>query len=108
MFNRFADNGDLLLLYNGFFWSFLFGASLPGFSIIFGELVDDLGQQQPGNGNNVMQENTLLMIGVAIFAFLTSAAYITSFSIFAESIQYKLKIEYFRAALEKDAAFYDE
>ena len=43
MFNRFADGCDKILLWNGFFWSFLFGASLPGFCVIFGELVDDLG-----------------------------------------------------------------
>lgn len=45
MFNRFADGSDKFLLYNGFFWSFLFGAAMPGFSIIFGGLVDDLGSQ---------------------------------------------------------------
>jgi len=31
----------------------------------------------------------------------------TLFSIFAENIAYKLKLKYFRAALEKDSAYYD-
>ena len=43
MITRFSDGCDKILAYTGFFWSFLFGASMPGFCIIFGELVDDMG-----------------------------------------------------------------
>jgi ABC-type multidrug transport system fused ATPase/permease subunit len=62
----------------------------------------------PGSGSNPMKENTLMMVYVAIWAFISSACYITTFSVFSESIQYKLKIEYLKACLMKDAAFYDE
>ena len=109
MFNRYSTTCDKILLWNGFFWSFIFGGSMPGFCIVFGALVDDLGAQQPGSGKeNPMKTNTIYMIYVAGFAFLSSAMYISSFSIFSESVQYHLKIEYMKAALEKDAAFYDE
>ena len=108
MMTRFADGCDKVLMFICFFWSFLFGAAMPGFCLVFGGLVDDLGSQQPGTGNNPMQENTVFMVYVAVLAFVASAIYISSFSVFSESVSYKLKIEYFRAALSKDAAFYDE
>jgi flagellar motor component MotA len=31
----------------------------------------------------------------------------TLFSVFAENISHKIKLKYFRAALEKDSAYYD-
>lgn len=43
MFTRFADGGDKALMYIGFFWATLFGASMPGFCVVFGELINDLG-----------------------------------------------------------------
>jgi len=43
MLTRFASGCDMTLAYIGFFWSFIFGGSMPGFCIIFGELVDDMG-----------------------------------------------------------------
>lgn len=61
----------------------------------------------PGSGKNPMKDNTVMMLYVALFAFLSSALYISTFSIFSESIQFKLKIEYLKACLKKDAAFYD-
>lgn len=48
------------------------------------------------------------MIYVACFVFVASGFYIASFSVFSESVQFKLKKAYMRAALTKDAAFYDE
>ena len=109
MLNRYSTTCDKILLWNGLFWSFIFGSSMPAFSIVFGELVDDLGAQQPGSGKeNPMKTNTVYMLYVAAFTFLSSAMYIISFSMFSESVQYHLKIEYMKSALEKDAAFYDE
>lgn len=109
LFSRWSDGGDKLLLANGFFWSFLFGAAMPGFCIIFGELIDDMGEMAPGSDEpNPMKENTIFMVYVALGTFVTSALHISSFAVFSESIAYKLKVEYFEAALSKDAAFYDE
>jgi ATP-binding cassette subfamily B (MDR/TAP) protein 1 len=54
MMTRFADGCDKVLMFIGFFWSFLFGSAMPGFCLVFGGLVDDLGSQQPGTGNNPM------------------------------------------------------
>ena len=44
MFSRFADGCDKTLMYIGFFWSALFGASTPAFCVVFGELINDLGE----------------------------------------------------------------
>jgi ABC-type multidrug transport system fused ATPase/permease subunit len=32
---------------------------------------------------------------------------LTAFSVFAENIAYKIKLKYFRAAIEKDSSYYD-
>ena len=48
------------------------------------------------------------MVYVAALAFVSSASYIMAYSLFSESVSFKLKKEYFRSALSKDAAFYDE
>jgi len=108
MLTRFSDGCDKAMMYMGFIWSFLFGASMPGFCIVFGELVDDMGTMDPGGGKNPMKDNFVMMVYVAVLAFVSSALYISGFSVFSESVQYKLKIEYLSACLMKDAAFYDE
>lgn len=108
MLTRFSNGCDKALLCIGFFWSMVFGGAMPGFSVVFGELIDDLGAQEPGGGSNPMKDNTLLMLYVALFAFVSSAFYISAFSVLSERVQFKLKIEYLKSALSKDAAFYDE
>lgn len=108
MFNRFANGGDKILLYLGFFFSGLLGCAFPSFNLVFGALIDDMGSQQPGSGKNPMQDNFIFMVIVAGAVLITSAVHISSFMVFSESVTYKFKAEYFRSALSKDAAFYDE
>ena len=48
----------------------------------------------------------MVIVGVisGIFQFLQTAG----FQVFSENIAHRIKIEYFRAAISKDAAYYDE
>lgn len=55
-----------------------------------------------------MIKNSLYMVYVACGVLVTASFYISSLSVFSESISRNMKIEYFSAALSKDAAFYDE
>jgi hypothetical protein len=55
-----------------------------------------------------MITNSVFMLYVAIGVLVTSAFYISSLSVFSESVSRNFKIEYFSSALSKDAAFYDE
>lgn len=48
------------------------------------------------------------MFYVGLGFFVTSAISISSLSLFSEAISYKIKVAYFKAAITKDAAFYDE
>lgn len=108
VFNRFSSTGDKLLFYNGLFWSFIFGAALPTFCFVFGELIDDIGGMATSKEENPMVTNSLYMVYVAVGVLFTAFFYISSLAVFSESISRNMKIEYFQAALAKDAAFYDE
>lgn len=111
LFFRFADGCDMFLFWNGIFWSFLFGAALPAFCIIFGELLDDMGEMSAAPNEeaaNPMSQNSLYMVYNALGVMVTTSLYIGALGIYSESIAHKLKIVYFTKALTKDAAFYDE
>jgi hypothetical protein len=108
LFGRFAGATETFLLWFGLSWSAIFGAALPGFCFIFGELINDMGSMASSSEENVMVTNSIYMIYVACGVLVTSAFYIASLSIFSESITRNFKIEYFSSALSKDAAFYDE
>ena len=69
---RFADKGDLCYFYVGAFASFGFGAALPGFCFIFGELIDKLGASTQGGGFAPLQDMSLYMLYVAIGVWVVS------------------------------------
>jgi len=46
LFHRFSSGGGLVLLYIGLLFSFCFGAALPAFCVVFGELIDDMGNME--------------------------------------------------------------
>lgn len=48
------------------------------------------------------------MVYVACAVLVTASINVACFMVFAESITYKFKVEYFQKSLSKDAAFYDE
>jgi hypothetical protein len=48
----------------------------------------------------------MFLIGCGIF--FVASGMIIFWAAFADGIAFKLRIEYFRKSLEKDAAFYDE
>jgi ABC-type multidrug transport system fused ATPase/permease subunit len=107
-FFRFADGCDTFLFWFGVLWAFAFGAALPGFCIIFGGLIDDMGTMGVGEQKeNPLKKNSLYMIYVAGGTWVTSGCYISALAVYSESIAHKLKIKYFEKALYKDAAFYD-
>ena len=48
------------------------------------------------------------MSSVGVMAFFGSAGLVALYSVFAVNITHKLRIDYFRKCLQKDAAYYDE
>ena len=49
LFGRFAGPSETFLLWFGLGWSLVFGAALPGFCFVFGELINDMGSMASSN-----------------------------------------------------------
>ena len=80
----------------GIIASMLFGAALPGFCLLFGDMIDSVGGSSTDGNFDMLgtQAKWMIIIGAGVFLF--SFAQISLFSIFAENISYKIKIEYFK------------
>ena len=102
---RYASISDKLMCGSAWLASMLFGASLPAFTLIFGEMIDSIGANS-GFESLGTQAKWMLFIGAGVYVF--SFFQVSLFSIFAENISHKVKINYFRACLAKDAAWFDE
>jgi ABC-type multidrug transport system fused ATPase/permease subunit len=50
----------------------------------------------------------MIMVYVAIVMFVIATGNHVAFQVFSQNIQHRIKILYFRACLEKDAAWFDE
>jgi len=103
MMFRYASFGDKLMWWLAALAATLFGGALPGFCIIFGDLIQDVGAQQMDN----LTSSAVWMTVIGVIAALFSATFIALFSLFAVSATHKIQIQYFRAALKKDATYYD-
>ena len=55
-----------------------------------------------------MKENALYMVYISGIVMVSSGFYVWLFQLFAEKVTFNMKSEYFKQALNKDAAFYDE
>ena len=47
------------------------------------------------------------MIYIGLVVWVSSWFQVTMLSLFSESISFKIKVDYFKKCLEKDAAYYD-
>ena len=113
---RYATLCDKIVLFWAYFGTICVAVVRPGFSLAFGMVVDGVGEgAAAGSTKGVTEvgfENlggaSIFMVGIGIvqgiFQFLQTA----SFQIFSENISYRIQIEYFRAAIRKDATYYDK
>jgi len=71
MVTKYADAGDVCLLYLGIFGSVAFGAAMPAFCYYFGTMIDGVAgvQADAGSGGGMMnlseQSFMMLYVGVA-------------------------------------------
>jgi len=101
---RYANDFDKILLLLGICSSLVFGAALPAFCLLFGALIDSVGQ----NSFDMLGMQAKWMIIIGLIVWVVSWFMISLLSVFAESIQHKIKIDYFRKCLEKNSAWFDE
>jgi hypothetical protein len=64
---RYASGSDKVMFGAAWFASMMFGAALPGFTLIFGEMIDSIG----GNGFDSLgtQAKWMLIIGAGVYVF---------------------------------------
>ena len=79
----------------------------PLFAIAWGGATDEVNDAETKSDSPLDYSAGVLMALVGTVTAVGMFFKYTLFSIFAERISHKLKLKYFRAALEKDAAYYD-
>jgi len=93
------------------FWafvcSFIFGAGMPGFSLLFGEMINGLGDTTKGE-MDTFKSSAIMMILLGVVMWVMSWLQVTLWAIFAQRIAYKTRMVYFAKCLEMDSAFYDQ
>lgn len=110
---RYMDSLDQAKFISGLTASVLFGGSLPAFCLLFGDMIDGVGEtgvnpdpnDTSGFDGLQTQAKWMIIIGLGVWCF--SWFQVTMLALFSESISFKIKMDYFKKCLEKDAAFYD-
>jgi ATP-binding cassette subfamily B (MDR/TAP) protein 1 len=110
---RQADGCDKCLMFFGALSSTLFGVANPAMMLLFGEMVDSLGEAgeagETGEGGvSDLRTFAFYQLYVGIGAMVFAGLQISLFSSFSERIAFKTRIQYFERCLAQDAAFYDE
>ena len=107
------DSADQAKFVSGLTASVLFGGSLPAFCLLFGDMIDSVGETGGENdpndtsGFDSLQTQAKYMIIIGFGVWMFSWFQVTMLALFSESISFKIKMDYFKKCLEKDAAFYD-
>lgn len=101
---RYASSKEKMMWFWATICSVLFGGALPSFCLIFGDMINDV-----GTGNfDMLKDSAKAMSIIGVVATICSFSFIALYSVFAVEIAAKIQVEYFKAALTKDAAYYDE
>lgn len=101
---RYASPKEKMMWYWATFCSIAFGGALPSFCLIFGDMINDVGT----GSFDMLKDSAKWMSIIGSVATICSFSFIALYSVFAVQIAAKIQIEYFKSALTKDAAYYDE
>ena len=66
---------------------------MPAFCLLFGDMVDGVGGV---NSFDSLGDSALYMLYIGVVVYVVSFLQIAVFSVFAQTIAHKVKIEYFR------------
>ena len=96
------------MMRTGFFFAFLMGGALPGFSLFFGNMVDNMGSiSYDSSAFDHLKDTTKTMLILATVLFFVSGLQVGCWQLFAGNIAHKIKIQYYKACLDLDASYYD-
>jgi ATP-binding cassette subfamily B (MDR/TAP) protein 1 len=101
---KYATPFDKVLFSIGLIASMLFGCALPAFSLMFGHMIDSVG----GNSFSMLSEQAKYMIYIGIGVYFISFLMLSTMSVFSERISFKIKVDYFKQCLAKNAGWLDE
>ncbi len=104
---QFADSKDKALMTVGLICAFLSGASMPAFSFVFGEMINQLA----GGGVDVEEQlarTALIMVWVGIGVFVLMSGHVACFLIAADRQIARIRSRFFAAVLRQDIGWHDE
>ncbi|KZV43474.1 ABC transporter B family member 19-like [Dorcoceras hygrometricum] len=107
---RYSTKLDLVLIVLGCLGAFINGGSLPWYSYLFGNIVNELARGQENDRHQMMkdvQKICLLMTGLAAFVVVGAYLEITCWRIVGERSAHRIRTEYLRATLRQDIEFFD-
>ena len=106
---RFATKKDKLIFGFAVFGMTMYGLSRPLFSVMFGQ--NSRGVSQAEHNKDVKGPETyeapVRMILIGLFAGTFRFIQIALLELFADSVVYKIRMEYFKSALGKDSNWFD-
>lgn len=81
---------------------------MPAFCLLFGDMIDGVGNTSADTDQfGMLQTQAKYMVIIGAGCWVFSWFQTTMLALFSESISFKIKLEYFKKCLEKDADFYD-
>ena len=102
---RYATGLDMILWGFAMFATVIYAAAMPGFILLFGEMINSLGGT---SGFASLKDQALYMLYIGVGVMVVAGSQLFLFMWFADRITHRIKIKYFEAALNQDAAFFDE
>lgn len=108
MSTKFATGGDKLLLIVSLLGSMLMGCTGTLIAFIWSGNINAVNVAGASKDQSVDYTPILFTLGAGGILGLSEFIKMSTFNIFADNISYNMKLRYFRAALEKDATYYDK
>jgi len=102
---RYSKGTDIMLWTLAMIATVFYGAAMPGFILIFGEMIDSIGGT---SGFASLGDQALYMLYIGVGTMFVSGTQLFLFAWFADRIAHRIKIQYFEATLNMDSAFFDE
>lgn len=106
---RFATGQDKLIFVVAVIAMTIYGSSRPLFSVMFGQSTKGVSNADHGGSGEKAKtwEAPVRMILTGVLAGTFKFVQIACLELFADSVVYKIKLEYFKAALGKDSSWFD-
>ncbi|KAK4480799.1 hypothetical protein RD792_011650 [Penstemon davidsonii] len=107
---RYSTKLDLVLIMFGCLGALINGGSLPWYSYLFGNFVNNLARGQDNDKHQMMKDVEkicLLMTGLAGLVVVGAYLEITCWRIVGERSAHRIRTEYLRAVLRQDIGFFD-